>query len=129
MGHDLTLIRNGYDVEGTGKRDLGQLATKHLGVGVGSRSLEDLCAALLGQRISKGDVRMSNWEQTLSDDQVCKGCGPMTCVSGFAPYFCCCSVACRRSHCQTLLTYARRISTSIMHRCLISYLSIVVPDL
>ena len=28
MGHDLTLIRNGYNVEGTGEVDLGQLATK-----------------------------------------------------------------------------------------------------
>ena len=71
VGHDPTLIRNGYNVEGTGKVDLGQLATKHLGVGVGSRSLEDLCATLLGQRLSKGNVRMSNWEQALSDDQVC----------------------------------------------------------
>ena len=71
VGHDLTLIRNGYNVEGTGKVDLGQLATKHLGIGVGSRSSEDLWATLLGQRLSKDKVRMSNWEQALSDDQVC----------------------------------------------------------
>ena len=31
MGHDLTLNRNGYNVEGTGEVDLGQLATKQLG--------------------------------------------------------------------------------------------------
>ncbi|CAN0395992.1 unnamed protein product, partial [Ascophyllum nodosum] len=35
----------------TGEVDLGQLATKHLGIGVGSRSLEDLTrsATLQGQ--------------------------------------------------------------------------------
>ena len=88
MGHDLTLIRNGYNVEGTGEVDLGQLATKHLGIGVGSRSLEDLCATLLGQRLSKGNVRMSNWEQALSDDQVCKGCvGPSPCVSYLTQFY------------------------------------------
>ena len=89
MDHDLTLIRNGYNVEGTRKVDLGQLATKHLGIGVGSRSLEDLCAKLLGQRLSKGNVRMSNWEQALSDDQVCYGCvGPSPCVSCLPQGFC-----------------------------------------
>ncbi|CAN0391158.1 unnamed protein product, partial [Hapterophycus canaliculatus] len=70
VGHDLSLIRNSYGVEGTRKMELGQLATKHVGIGVGSRSLEDLCASLLGQRLSKGDVRMSNWEEDLSNDQV-----------------------------------------------------------
>ena len=80
--------QKGYNVEGTGEVDLGQLATKHLGIGVGSRSLEDLCATLLGQRLSKGNVHMSNWEQALSDDQVCEGCvGPSPCVSYLTQFF------------------------------------------
>lgn len=70
VSHDLTLINNSYGVRGARKADLGQLATKHLGIGVGSRSLEDLCAEVLGQRLSKGSVRVSNWEQPLSEDQV-----------------------------------------------------------
>ena len=60
-------------MEGTAKVDLGQLATTHLGIGVGSHLLEDLCATLLGQLLSKGNVRMSK-EQVLSDDQACQGC-------------------------------------------------------
>lgn len=46
MGHDLTLIKNSYDVEGAGIVDLGQLATKHLGIAVGSRSLGGLSETL-----------------------------------------------------------------------------------
>lgn len=60
MGHDLTLISNSYGVMGTSKVELGPLATRHLGIGVGSRSLEDLCEAVLGQQLSKGPVRTSN---------------------------------------------------------------------
>eukprot|EP00903_Cladosiphon_okamuranus_P009546 g9090.t2 len=75
VGHDLTLISNSYDVRGARKADLGQLATRHLGIGVGARSLEDLCAGVLGKRLSKGGVRMSNWEQPLSEEQVAPLCG------------------------------------------------------
>ena len=67
---DITLINDSYDVEGTGAVDLRQLATKHMGIAVGSRSLEKLSATLLRRRLSKGSVRMSNWEQQLSDEQV-----------------------------------------------------------
>ena len=70
VNHDLTLINNSYEVMGARTADLGQLATKHLGIGVGSRSLADLCAGVLGQQLSKGSVRVSNWEQPLSEDQV-----------------------------------------------------------
>ena len=47
---------------------------------------------LLGQRLFKGNVRMSNREQALSDDQVCYGCvGPSPCVSYLTQFFFCLS--------------------------------------
>lgn len=51
-----TLINISYDVRGARKADLGQLATRHLGIGVGSRSLEDLCAGVLGHSDSRKAV-------------------------------------------------------------------------
>lgn len=77
MGHDLTLIRDCYDVEGAGMVDLGQLATRHLGIAVGSRSLDKLSATLLRRRLSKANsVRMDNWEKELSPEQVCTAANP-----------------------------------------------------
>lgn len=77
VGHDLTLIRDSYDVEGAGMVDLGQLATKHLGIAVGSRSLGSLSTTLLRRRLSKANsVRMDNWEKELTPEQVCTATVP-----------------------------------------------------
>lgn len=65
-------MREDYSVEGTAPADLGQLAGRHVGagVGVGLRSLEGLAATMLQRRLSKDGVRMSDWEGTLSSEQV-----------------------------------------------------------
>ncbi|CAM9573809.1 unnamed protein product, partial [Laminaria digitata] len=72
VGHDITLIKDSYDVEGAGMVDLGQLATKHLEIAVGSRSLGSLSTTLLCRRLSKANsVRMGDWEKELSREQMC----------------------------------------------------------
>ena len=77
VGHDLTLIRDSYDVEGAGMVDLGQLARTHLGIATGSRSLGSLSTILLRRRLSKDNsVRMGNWEKELTPEQVCTAAVP-----------------------------------------------------
>jgi len=67
---DLTNVFNSYGVRGTKEVDLGQLAGQHLDVTVGARSLQALTASLLRRRLPKGEVRTSNWETHLTDEQV-----------------------------------------------------------
>lgn len=70
MKADLTNVFNSYGVRGTKEVDLGQLAGQHLDVMVGARSLQALTASLLRRRLRKGEVRTSNWETHLTDEQV-----------------------------------------------------------
>lgn len=67
---DLTHVFNSYGVRGTQDVDVGQLAGQHLDVMVGARSLQALTATLLRRQLPKGQVRTSNWETSLSQQQV-----------------------------------------------------------
>lgn len=67
---DLTHVFNSYGVRGTQEVDVGQLAGQHLDVMVGARSLQALTATLLRRQLPKGQVRTSNWETSLSQQQV-----------------------------------------------------------
>lgn len=67
---DLTHVFNSYGVRGTQEVDVGQLAGQHLDVMVGARSLQALTATLLRRELHKGQVRTSNWETSLSAQQV-----------------------------------------------------------
>ena len=70
MKADLTNVFNSYGVRGSKEVDLGQLDGQHLDVMVGARSLQALTASLLRRRLPKGEVRTSNWETHLTDEQV-----------------------------------------------------------
>lgn len=70
VNSDLTNVFNSYGVRGTQAVDVGQMAGRHLDVMVGARSLQALTATLLKRQLSKGSVRTSDWETTLTQEQV-----------------------------------------------------------
>lgn len=70
MKADLTHVFNSYGVRGTQEVNVAQLAGRHLDVMVGARSLQALTATLLRRQLPKGQVRTSNWETSLSEQQV-----------------------------------------------------------
>ena len=69
VGNDALKLRRDYGVRVARTLDLGKIAAKALPYGDRPWSLADLCESVLHRRMRK-DVRLSNWESRLTDEQL-----------------------------------------------------------